>query len=304
MKIYCAVKLNIPEKNFLKQNTGNQKVYFQDELEDDPFNTFLQCEVCFGNIERSWVEQSETLQWLQLISVGIEPYLEIGNKKVHITNLKGFFSVPVAESAISGLLSLFRSTGKLTLLKEQKTWKGAELRPSMRTLAGSKVLILGAGDIGMQIHKLLTVFGCNVQFFDKFSPLAQFSQKEELKTLFPTVDIVVGCLPENSETKNLLGEALLNRLKHQAIVVNVGRGSLIDEDVLVQKLKNGTLAGAVLDVTCEEPLPSHSPLWDCPNLVLSQHTAGGSDMELMDKIKVFHENYALFVNGMKLKNLI
>ncbi|MDD4108702.1 MAG: D-2-hydroxyacid dehydrogenase [Prolixibacteraceae bacterium] len=304
MEIFCAVNLNQAEKKYLLQKVEKSLVHFQSEITNDPLSYFLNCDICFGNVPRSWIERSKKLRWLQLESVGYESYFTLKNKNLRITNLKGFFSVPVAESAISGILSLLRGTNNLCLLKESKKWEGSNLRPFLRTLEGSKVLILGAGGIGQQLKKLLIPFNCRISFYDKYNQQAQFSRKEELNHIIPDSDIVIGCLPESPETVHLLNEERLNMLKPSAIVVNVGRGSLIDEEVLVQKLMNRDIAGAVLDVTSIEPLPSDHLLWNCPNTILSQHTAGGFDKEIIGKIDIFLQNLEHYIKNEPLINVI
>jgi len=304
MKIFCAIKLNSQEKEFLLKNIGNSEVIFQDEFVIDPIKYFSDCDVCFGNIPRKWVEESTRLKWIQLESVGYDSYLSLTNRKVKISNLKGFFSIPVAESAVSGILSLMRGMNELTLLKVKKEWVGAAMRPSLRMLEGSNVLILGAGAIGNQMKKLLSAFNCEVSFYAKFNPKAQYFSSEELSKAISEADVIIGCLPESPETIYLINEERLSLMKPTAIVVNVGRGSLIDDTALAQKLIDGSIAGAVLDVTPKEPLPEEHPFWNCPNVILSQHTGGGYKEEVLDKVKVFLKNLQPYINNEPLNNLI
>jgi len=304
MKIYCAIQLSQREKDYLNQNIGKHTICFQQDIPNYQIDNFLQAEICFGNVPRAWVEQSENLKWLQLESVGFDAYLALNKPKVMITNLKGFFSVPVAESAVSGILSLLRGINLLTSLKEQKKWEGAAMRSSLRTLEGSEVLILGAGAIGLQLKKLLTAFNCRVSFFDKYSSQAQYVLVDDLVKAIPGADIIIGCLPESPETIHLMDKERLSLVKPTAIIVNVGRGSLIDEDALANKLTNGSIAGAVLDVTTKEPLPADHPLWNCPNTVLSQHTAGGYEEEIIGKVNIFLKNLERYTKAEPLKDLI
>lgn len=304
MNIYCAIKLNDQEKQYLIKNIGVQTLFFQQDVVENQTDKFLQAEVCFGNVPRAWVEQSVNLKWLQLESVGYDPYLSLNNKNVLISNLKGFFSIPVAESAVAGILSLMRGMNNLAIFKENKKWEGAAMRSALRSLEGSEVLILGAGAIGQQLKKLLTAFNCHVSFFDKYSSQAQYALVEDLTKAIPVADVIIGCLPESHETIHLLNEERMNLMKPTAIVVNVGRGSLIDEDVLALKLTNGSIAGAVLDVTSMEPLPESHTLWSCPNTILSQHTAGGFGEEIMGKVNIFLNNLGRYTKNEQPNNLI
>lgn len=304
-KIFCAVKLSQEEKDILRQNINNNCIYFQDEISEDLLDYFFECEICFGNVPRSWIEQTERLRWLQLESVGFESYIGLcKQKEILITNLKDFFAIPVAESAIAGLLCLYRGINRLVSFKEQKYWVGSDMRSSLRTLNGKQAIILGAGSIGMHIKKLLNSFNCNVKLFDKFNLLADYHHKESLYTAIPDSDIIIGCLPQTSETIGFLDQYIFEKVQPHAIIINVGRGSLLDEDILIEKLNNGNIAGAVLDVTYREPLPPEHKLWSCPNTILTQHTAGGFDNELIGKIKLFCLNYQNYIDGKELINLV
>lgn len=304
-KIFCAVKLSHGEKDILRQNINNKHIYFQDEISEDILDYFLECEICFGNIPRSWIDQTERLRWLQLESVGFESYIGLGKQdELLITNLKDFFAIPVAESAIAGLLCLYRGINRLVSFKEQKYWEGSDMRSSLRILDGKQALVLGAGSIGMQIKKLLNTFNCKVKLFDKYNSLADYHHKKSLHAVIPHADIIIGCLPQTSETIRFFDKYLLEKVQPHAIIVNVGRGSLLDEDILIEKLNNGNIAGAVLDVTYCEPLPADHMLWNCPNTILTQHTAGGYDNELIGKIKLFCLNYHNYIDGKELNNLV
>ena len=102
----------------------------------------------------------------------------------------------------------------------------------------------------------------------------------------------------------LFNKTMLNSLSKHSILVNVGRGDLIDENHLIEKLKNKTIKGAVLDVTSEEPLHGNSKLWNCPNLILTQHTGGGYTNEIEDKVYFFLDNFKRYSNKTSLLNII
>ena len=171
-------------------------------------------------------------------------------------------------------------------------------------MEGSKILILCAGSIALHLKKLLSTFNCEVSLFVKKSKESKNHKIDNLNDFLATTDIVVGCLPETTETINLLDRERLNLLPSEAIVVNVGRGSLIEEKVLIDKLNDRTLAGAVLDVTNMEPLPKDHPLWSCPNTILTQHTGGGMENETLGKINFFYNNYKRFIKKEELINII
>ena len=306
VKIYSAIKLNEGEKAFLRKGTQSSSVVFADELpEDTRFSHFLKSEICFGNVPPVWLKKTKRLQWLQLESVGFGEYQGLTMKSdIIITNLKGFFAVPVAETVLSGILALYRGIEPLIRYKNQKIWYGASIRSGLHILQGENILILGGGNIGQYLKKLLLAFETTVTVFDKYQPDANISDFKELDKTIPDIDILICCLPETQETIGLLNEARLTSLKNEAIVVNVGRGSVLDEKVLVGLLFEKKIRGCVLDVSEQEPIPHENLLWVCPNTILTQHTAGGYEEEITGKVRLFLKNLELFTSGNELLNMI
>jgi phosphoglycerate dehydrogenase-like enzyme len=306
MNIYCAINLSEEERQYLKSNVTEASFFFGNQLDGkDQCAKFLECEICFGNVPPFWLESCTKLQWIQLESVGFGEYQNITPGTDYVmTNLKGFFAQPVAESALAGILSLTRGIDELHTLKNKKTWRGAALRPHLRMLKNSQVLIVGNGTIGRKIEELLLAFQSDVSVFDKYDPDASHTDEKQFSALIQDADIIINCLPETNETIKFMNRARLSSMKPGAIFVNVGRGTTVDEAALVALLNDGHLGGAVLDVTSEEPLPADHPLWVCSNSILTQHTGGGSVQEIRGKVDVFLENYALFASDKSLNNKV
>tara|TARA_B100001939_G_scaffold32973_1_gene25660 strand:- start:1784 stop:2698 length:915 start_codon:yes stop_codon:yes gene_type:complete len=303
MNIFCSVSLNEIQKDFLKKKIDDNFFFLEDSREKS-FENFMNCEICFGNPEVDWVKKSKNLKWIQLESVGFEKYTKIKIPGLKISNLRGFFSIPVAETALAGILSLKRGIYRLSSLKDKKKWLGSRIRPTLNLLNGSNVLILGAGSIGSKIKTLLEKFNCKILMYDKFKNDADLLNINDLDIHLPDVDILIGCLPENYETRQLLDNYRINLLKKSSIIVNVGRGSLIDEKTLIKNIKSEKLAGAFLDVTDKEPISDDSPLWSIPNIILSQHSGGGYESEVNDKILFFKENLSRYKNKILPKNIV
>ena len=160
-------------------------------------------------------------------------------------------------------------------LKEKEEWQSADIRPSLRTLNNSTVLILGAGSIGLHLKGLLESFNCKILLYDKYNTNADSTDISDLQAILPRMEIIVNCLPDTQETKHLLNKERLKLLNENTIVVNVGRSPAIDEDALLNCLREKLIAGAVLGVTNKEPIPQNHPLWKVPNVILTQHTGGG-----------------------------
>ncbi|MFF9506807.1 D-2-hydroxyacid dehydrogenase [Streptomyces sp. NPDC014724] len=261
-------------------------------------------DIALGNPRAEWVSGAPRLRWLQLASVGIDSYLgldrpELGHR-LAVTNLGDVFADPVAESCLAGILALHRGIDELSGLRARGTWAKPVVRPRLRLLAGARVLVLGRGSIARRFAELLGPFGCPVSHFARGS--GDIRTLAELDERLPRFDVVVGLLPGTPATSGLLDARRLALLRPGAVVVNAGRGSLVDEEALMSELSSGRLGGAVLDVTGQEPLPAGHPLWTCPNVILTQHTAGGSTDESARVVDLFADNLLRFEAGDPLRN--
>ena len=152
-------------------------------------------------------------------------------------------------------------------------------------------MLIGRGHINSRVAELLAPFGCKVQSFGSDLDTSELDQN------LRKADIIVCCAPHTAQSQGLFGADRFSLLKPDALFLNFGRGSLIDEDALANALKAGQLGAAVIDVTRQEPLPVDHPFWTTPNLLLTQHTAGGSSDEVDRKIDFLFANYARYRNG-------
>lgn len=260
------------------------------------------CDVAFGNPHPEEIVQTATLRWVQLESVGFGEYLELDwrvlGKRLTLTNLAGLFADPVAETALAGLLALNRGVDQLILLQSRLEWQGDPVRSRLRLLKGARVVMLGFGAINRRLAELLSPFECRI------GTLTSASTEVDLDRMLPETDILIAALPETSRTKGLLSAERLARLPGHAVIANLGRGSLLDETALAEALTAGRLAGAVLDVTLNEPLPPGHPFWTCPNVILTQHSGGGTADEMDIKIDVFLDNLSRYRRGDALTRVV
>ena len=303
MNIYIACELENLEKKIIKVNLKRHNLYFSNlKFKEIADNDFLKCEIVFGNIPSNWVKQSSKIKWLQLESTGFGEYSNVKknflDKGVIITNLKSFFACQVAQTTMAGIFSFYRGLDAFTLLKNEKKWIGDPMRAKLEILNNKNVLFFGKGSINKEISKYLKVFNCQYSFIDSNS------KKNFIIKKLKKAEIVICALPGTAKTKMLFNKKMISSLSKKTILVNVGRGNLIDEKYLIKKLKNNFLKGAILDVTSEEPLRKNNPLWSCPNLILTQHTGGGYKDEMVDKINFFLDNLQKYLKKSKVLNKI
>jgi phosphoglycerate dehydrogenase-like enzyme len=303
MNIYIACELESSEKKIIKNNLKKHNLYFSKlKFKKIADNNFLRCEIVFGNIPPDWIKQSSKIRWLQLESTGFAEYSNVKknflNKDVIITNLKSFFAHQVAQTVMAGIFSFYRGLDSFALLKKKKKWIGDPIRAKLEILNDKNILFFGKGSINQEIAKYIKVFNCKYSFIDSNSKKSFAIQKVK------KAEIVICALPGTAKTKMLFNKKMINSLSNQTILINVGRGNLINEKYLIKKLKNNDLKGAVLDVTAEEPLRKNNPLWSCPNLILTQHTGGGYKDEIIDKVNFFLNNFQRYKKKNKVLNKI
>lgn len=305
MKIYIGYRLPSTDRKLLEsiEQPEDTFIFSQDLPENERERSFSLAEVAFGNIPPGWIAKSNNLRWLQLSSTGFNAYLTLDWKnfpKIQVTNLRDFYGQPVAETAIAGIMAFYRSVNTLTNLQTRKKWVGLALRPEMDLLFQKKVLLLGAGAIGEIIQKILEAFSCKVTVIRKTAT----PTLNDLESLLPDADIIISALPENKETRGIFDQKKISLMKKDTLFVNVGRGSVVDEEKLIEALQQSKIKGAVLDVTQIEPLPEENPLWGLPNVILTQHTGGGYRDEKTDIVRTFIKNLERYRKGEKLHHLV
>lgn len=310
MQIFTNVEFGAQQREHLAAAVAPDEIYFADpdQLSEADHVALLRAEVAFGSCPPELLGAACDLRWLQLDSVGCDQYLGLDwdrlSKHLTVANLRGFFAEPVAETGIASALALARGIGELVELRRMRAWRPAQFRAQLRTLAGAHALVAGYGAIGHALAARLQAFGCTVQTFGTSSSGADVCSLAELDAVLPNADVVFLALPETQQTTGMFDAARLARLKPGALLVNLGRGGLVDDAALRRLLADGRLAGAALDVTTDEPLPPDSPLWTAPNVILTQHTAGGSAGELDGKADVFLANLARYRSGLPLPGVV
>jgi phosphoglycerate dehydrogenase-like enzyme len=230
---------------------------------------------------------AKKLKWVHSSSAGVSQltYPEMRNSGILLTNASGVFSVPMAEHTIGMMLALARSFPDSVRQQDRSEWSQQKLwdhPQQLSELNGKLLLIVGYGSIGRELASRAKAFGMRVWGVTRSgtgdtSHVEKILPAQELNSALSDADYLVLCAPESADKKPLIAAPELAKLKRGARLLNIGRGSLVDETALLAALENGTLAGAALDVTEIEPLPPTSPLWRAPNLFITPHTSAVSD---------------------------
>lgn len=255
------------------------------------------------------VRGSTRLRWIQGTAAGTgemvrqAPLTEADLNRVAITTAAGVHAAPLAEFAMFGLLAFSRGLPRLLADTQARRWE----HYPVGELAGRTLLVVGLGGIGREVARLGAAFGMRVIGVNRtgkadVADVVEVHASSSLADLMPTAQAVVVTLPLTEETSCLLDADVIDRMRADAILVNVGRGGVIDEQALTQALQQGRLAGAALDVFATEPLPQDSPLWQLPNVLISPHTAALSVHENERIVVLFSQNLRRFLDGEELTN--
>ncbi|MFC1736014.1 D-2-hydroxyacid dehydrogenase [Candidatus Hydrogenedentota bacterium] len=248
------------------------------------------------------------LKWVQIGGAGVEWLLtpELVESDVIVTNAQGIFAQPMADHIM--VMALTFSRGLLDLLEAKKRhiWhKGLKLQE----LSGQTMGIVGLGAVGEAVAERARGFGMRViglrRHPERGSSFAdEVWGTDRLEELMGVSDHIALTLPLTNDTRNIIGRRELEQVKPGAYIYNVGRGKVVDQDALIELLKNGRIAGAGLDVFAREPLEEDSELWDMPNVIISPHHSASSQNIFKRRSELYCENIRRFVAGETLLNVV
>jgi phosphoglycerate dehydrogenase-like enzyme len=211
------------------------------------------------------------LRLVQTLNAGYEQWLPLLPSGVMLSNGRGAHGGSSAEWVVAALLAIYRELGLFARQQADGQWR----RKDTETLIGKRVVVLGAGDLAVNLAARLAPFETDVVLVGRKARPGVHAM-DEVDGLLPSADVVVAMLPESEATHHIVDAGFLARLPDGAVVVNVGRGGLVNTDALLAELTSGRLRAA-LDVTEPEPLPPGHPLWSAPGLLLTPHVAGSTE---------------------------
>ncbi|MFN5780308.1 MAG: D-2-hydroxyacid dehydrogenase [Novosphingobium sp.] len=234
------------------------------------------------------------MKWLNSIYAGLEhmPLALMHERGVVVTNGAGINAITIAEYVVMGMLTIAKGYREVVHAQDRHEWLMDS--PGKRELYGSKALLLGMGAIGSLIAERLAPFGVEVTKVRR-TPGPDTLAPDQWRGKLGEFDWVILAVPATPETDGMIGAVELAAMKSDAVLLNIARGTVVDQDALVEALKAGRIHSAFLDVTTPEPLPADHPLWDLPNAHVTMHLSGRAQDKMfirsVDRFLVNLERY-------------
>jgi phosphoglycerate dehydrogenase-like enzyme len=246
------------------------------------------------------IAECHCLRWIMVLSAGLEkmPMAALLERGIFVTNARGIHATPMSEYVMAVLLQLTRKTDTFMALQREKRW---DRTVRVDELAGKSLVIAGAGAIGEAIaHKAKAFAMRTVGVNTSGKPRPGFDvifPSSRLHEALAEGDFVVLTVPLTEKTRGWIGAEELAAMKPSAWLINIARGAVVREADLLAALQNGTIAGAVLDVFEQEPLPESHPFWTMPNVILTPHISGRSPLYMTRALEIFRHNLRVYLNG-------
>ncbi|MFC1885831.1 D-2-hydroxyacid dehydrogenase [Thermodesulfobacteriota bacterium] len=242
--------------------------------------------------------KSETMRWMQSGAAGFDApvFGRLAEKGVRLTKSNSA-AIAIAEFVMGSVLNAFQPNRKRRESQQKREWAKYEFQE----IHGTSWLIIGLGNVGREIAVRASAFGCRVTGVRRKpvgnEPATEVITSDKIMSVLPSTDVVVLSASLNSETKHMVNNEFLAAMKPASVLVNVGRGSLIDEDTLIKSLDKGIPACAILDVFETEPLPRESPLWTHPRVRATAHCSARSPEKQARGDRVFFDNLKRYMDG-------
>ncbi len=303
----------VPPTRYIADHTGPSD-WSRTPAQEARFREWLgQADVMFDFDRRLSAELPKLaprLRWIQSTSSGIGPFLRqtgLDRSGIAVTNAAGIHAVPLAEHAMLAMLYFCKEVPRLRAEQAAHRWE----RYCGKQLRDQTVGVIGMGAVGREIAHLSQSMGLRVLGIKRtvagLEPAALHADElftpDELPRVLPRCDYLILMVPQSPDTEGMMGARELALLPAGAVLINLARGAIVDQDALVAALRDGHLAGAALDVARREPLEADSPLWDMPNVLISPHSASTVEQENARLVDLFCRNLARFAGGEPLLNL-
>jgi phosphoglycerate dehydrogenase-like enzyme len=280
---------------------------------EDTLEMIADADIYLGWLNEEILAAAKKLKWVQSPSTGINYYLaipEFVESDVLLTSARGTHGACLAESVLGMIFAFTRGIRDCVLRQQERLWAVREVRPKLVELTGSTMGIIGFGAVGRALAVRARAFDMRIVAVDLYPDdkpgyVSELWGVDRLDDLLRDSDYVVVTVPYTLQTEGMIGPEQLTLMKPSAMLVGISRGGIIDQEALARALREKRLAAAALDVFRPEPLPADSELWDLENLLITPHTAGGTQFERQHVLDIFDENLGRFLRGdLPLRNQI
>jgi len=308
----------LPPERYPADHSGDPAFRRTAEQEDRYWSMVNSADILYGFPNESAAglarvaAENPRLQWIQAMAAGAGGAVKASGvpaarlQEFTITTSAGVHALPLAEFAMLGVLNGFKRTAELALDQRQRHWPA--LRTPTRLVNGSHLVISGLGEIGMETARLARALGMSVsgtkRAVEPVADVIRVGSNADLPALLADADAVVNTLPGTPFTENLFNHDMFGAMKPGTVFVNVGRGTVVDEEALLEALESGRVSYACLDVFAVEPLPQESPLWNHPQVLVSPHTSALSAAENRLIAERFRTNLRTFLGGGELPHTV
>ncbi|MBM7542158.1 D-2-hydroxyacid dehydrogenase [Amphibacillus cookii] len=302
MLVLSTTKLTDALERMLVERFDTLTFKFMADIDQaEPFLAEAEILITYGeDIKEAHIKKAKALKWIMVISAGVDqlPFHVIIERNILVTNARGIHQIPMAEYAIAMLLNHYRQHQVFAEQQVEKVWDSTI---ATREISGRTLTIVGAGAIGQELARIGQAFrmttiavthsGGKRRYFD------HVYQNHQLEQALSNADFVVSLLPSTAETKGYYQYNHFEKMKNDAIFLNMGRGDAVDPTVLIKALDAQQFEHAILDVTPVEPLPKDSPLWEHDKITLTPHVSGKSAHYLPRALEIFTNNLQDYMQG-------
>jgi phosphoglycerate dehydrogenase-like enzyme len=284
-------------------------------------------EIYFGlglprELLRAALEPTARLRWVHTGAAGVASLLhdEIASHGITLTNSAGIHAEPMADTVVGMMLHFTRGLDHAVLAQQRGEWDTGPFEnvdSGIRELAGATVGIIGYGGVGRAVGRRASALGMRVLALRRqasdpavagadngLGAVTLLHGADGMHRLLEEADIVVLTIPSTERTRGLMGAAQLARMRRGAVLINVARGDVVDQDALVTTLSTGRLRGAGLDVFADEPLPADSPLWRLPNVLVTPHVSATTPRFWERQADLMLDNLDRYLGGRPLRNVV
>lgn len=302
LKILTSCRLNAESKKQLLEKFPEIDFSFQPTMKDaKPELDSAEILITYGeDLNEECINQAQNLKWIMVFSAGIEklPFEAIKKRGILVTNARGISKTPMAEYTVGMMLQVSRKTKQIIENEKQEIW---DRKPRLMEISGKTITILGTGAIGCEIARLSKAFhmktlgvnrsGRKADYFDEIFTV------DEMDEAISQGDFIVSVLPSTAHTYHLITAEHFRVMKRESVFINIGRGSIVDEQVIINALENNEIAHAVLDVYETEPLPQGHPFWKMENVTVTPHLSGLSPQYQPRCLDIFEYNLEQYIAG-------